>query len=129
MKQSDFEEKLASYSGVFHTPPTRIPSRTITDAPLLGNGDLGVACGGDGAEQVYFLSKNDFYKLAHINETPKQRLSRLINDKGRRTGTRIVTFGQMTVAIPALTGGSYYTEQDILHGNVKGIKFYRRQEC
>ena len=70
-------------------PPKRLPTDTMTDAPLLGNGDLGAAIGGDGAEQVFYLGKNDFWTQAHLAQTDKQRQQRLLEKEGRRSGTRL----------------------------------------
>lgn len=121
MLDNALKQEIRSYSGIFQSPPENIPSKTITDAPLLGNGDLGVAIGGNGEQQNFFFSKNDFWYLTHLGETSEQRLDRLLHDRGRRTGTRILVLGQLVLTIPSLKGCSYFAEQDILHGQVNMV--------
>eukprot|EP00051_Salpingoeca_urceolata_P007782 m.100454 g.100454 ORF g.100454 m.100454 type:complete len:1120 (-) comp15400_c0_seq2:5-3364(-) len=48
--------------GVWSNPPNHCPSRMVTDAPLLGNGDMGAAlCGFEAGGLTYFLGKMDFW--------------------------------------------------------------------
>lgn len=114
-------------TAVLTAPPVRIPSDTATDAPLLGNGDLGAVIGGDGAKQVYYLGKNDFWTQAHLAESWEQRAERLLHKEGRRSGTRIVAAGWLEVEIPQLKGCSYRAEQDPFLGEVRGA--YRNGEA
>lgn len=102
-------------------PPKRLPTDTMTDAPLLGNGDLGAAIGGDGAEQVFYLGKNDFWTQAHLAQTDKQRQQRLLEKEGRRSGTRIVPAGWLKIEVPALQGCSYHTEQNPYYAEVLSV--------
>ena len=37
---------VARHKGVFTSPPVLVPTRKVPDAPLLGNGDLGVVAAG-----------------------------------------------------------------------------------
>jgi len=100
-------------------PPARIPSDTVTDAPLLGNGDLGVAIGGDGSKQVFYLTKNDFWAQGHLGETTQQHYKRLMTRETRRTGTRPVPVGYVEVAIDELSGCSYHAVQDAYLAEVR----------
>jgi alpha-L-fucosidase 2 len=43
--------------------PVHIPNRVSTDAPLLGNGDIGTAIGFEKNTLRYYLTKNDFWRL------------------------------------------------------------------
>ncbi|MDD5707084.1 MAG: hypothetical protein PHR35_14265 [Kiritimatiellae bacterium] len=86
---------VAKYQAVFAEPPRHIPTPTATDAPLLGNGDLGVAVGGSGAELCYWIAKNDFWKL-----------------RSRYDGSGVRMFGTLRLVAPALRGASYRVEQD-----------------
>ena len=45
--KTDEDSTTAAGPHVWTSPPVRIPSNMTTDAPLLGNGELGVAHGGD----------------------------------------------------------------------------------
>jgi beta-fructofuranosidase len=45
--KTDEDSAAAAGPHVWTSPPVRIPSNMTTDAPLLGNGELGVAHGGD----------------------------------------------------------------------------------
>src|SRR5262245_23757103 len=48
---------------VMTKPPQHVPSGTVVDGPILGNGDLGVAIGGAPEEQRWYFGKNDFWSL------------------------------------------------------------------
>lgn len=48
---------VSRHRTVFTHPPRRIPSRTQTDAPLLGNGDMAVALGGPPEEAEAILKQ------------------------------------------------------------------------
>ena len=101
-------------------PPKRIPNQLVVDAPLLGNGDLGAAIGGNGASQIYYLGKNDFWAQAHLGETWEQHKRRLLHKEGRRSGSRIVAAGWLEVIVPELKGCSYLAEQDPYLAEVRG---------
>ncbi|MDR1956699.1 MAG: hypothetical protein LBQ30_07585, partial [Treponema sp.] len=86
--------KLDDYKGVFNERPTLVPSNSVVDAPIAGNGDIGIVLnsidttagkghpgwgwdGGigpipvDNAVEVYF-TKNDFWLSSYslsINQT------------------------------------------------------------
>ncbi len=88
-------ERIASrHKAVFTDPPERIPSNTQTDAPLLGNGDMGVAVSGAPEAQRFWLAKNDFWRLKSQYNT---------------AGPRV--FGWIDVSIPSLAGASYHADQ------------------
>ncbi|HML47277.1 MAG TPA: hypothetical protein PKE04_11070, partial [Clostridia bacterium] len=114
MRISTEEARRLVQKGTAHMtcPPQRIPSDTVVDAPLLGNGDLGAVIAGDGAKQVFYLGKNDFWAQAHLGENQQQRRDRLLHKEGRRTGTHILAVGWLEVAIPQLEGCTYSATQD-----------------
>ncbi len=116
IREKDWEAR----TGIFTRPPQRIPTPKWTDAPLLGNGDMGVAIGGGAEEQTFYIGKSDFWVLPGLGETKKQREERLLADNGRRTGARIITVGQVALLMPELEGAEYRQEQDILHAEVRG---------
>ena len=90
---------VSKYKGVFTRPPRRIPTNKVVDAPLVGNGDIGVAIGGAGDSQAFFIGKNDFWS---------------------RRARRVITVGRVNVRIPGLAGASYACEQDLLNAEVRG---------
>jgi len=49
------------YTGVWTSPPTTLTGGETVDAPLMGNGDIGVAVGGTIANQTMYIGKNDFF--------------------------------------------------------------------
>ena len=94
---ADGERIVARHKAVFTQPARRIPSRVQTDAPLLGNGDMGVALGGAPEAQRYWLAKNDFWRLQSQYNT---------------SGPRV--FGGVDVSVGELKGASYRVEQGLL---------------
>ncbi|SEM19410.1 glycosyl hydrolase family 95 catalytic domain-containing protein [Streptacidiphilus jiangxiensis] len=87
------------YTGVWTTPPTQLTSGESVDAPLMGNGDLGVAVGGSIANQTLYVGKNDFFSSSSHAIKPLGRI--VINASG-------------------LNGSSYHVVQDIAHAEVDG---------
>lgn len=112
---------VARQRGVFEGPPVLVPTRKVPDAPLMGNGDLGVVAAGvverlryhglgeaGGANVTtralspthcperlrFYLAKNDFWKTKAIypNGHP-------------------CPIGGIDLVIPALVGGTYHAEQ------------------
>src|SRR5690242_6514088 len=49
------------YTGVWTSPPTQLTGGGTVDAPLLGNGDIGIAVGGSIDNQTMYVGKNDFF--------------------------------------------------------------------
>jgi alpha-L-fucosidase 2 len=94
---------IQKYKTVWTNPPKRTPCRESVDGPVLGNGDMKVAIGGDGAHQRFILCKNDMWRLQHGygNSSP-------------------VPFGTMNVNISGLEGASYKVSQDIYKATTEG---------
>ncbi|MFF3562409.1 hypothetical protein ACFYXS_20455 [Streptomyces sp. NPDC002574] len=90
---------VAQYQGVWTTPPTHLTGGGTTDAPQLGNGDVGVAVGGRIDNQTFYLGKNDFFSASSHAIRP---------------------LGRLVLAVPGLSGSSYRVVQDIAHAQVKG---------
>ncbi len=91
--QAEAKRIVGSHRAVFLGPPKKIPSKMAVDAPLLGNGDMGVALSGPPEQQRFWLCKNDFWRLKH----------------GAGSGPRV--FGGIDLAIPGLAGATYRVEQ------------------
>ncbi len=77
-----------AYTSVFTQLPMAMPRYQQLDAPLLGNGDMGVAIGGQPEDQRFWLSKNDLWEL---------------RDVWRQSGPR--PFGRIDLLIPGMKGG------------------------
>lgn len=90
------ESVLSKHTIRFTTPPERIPSRYAVDAPLLGNGFTGVALSGPPEEQVFYVSRNDFWRL-----------------KSALDESYPVVLGKIELSIPQLKDASYLVEQDL----------------
>ena len=86
---------MTRYRSLLSEPPRKIPCTTATDAPLLGNGDLGVCIGGPPEHQGYWIAKNDFWKM-----------------RSRHDSTGVRMFGTLRVSVPSLQGSSYHVEQE-----------------
>ncbi|KRF09938.1 LamG-like jellyroll fold domain-containing protein [Paenibacillus sp. Soil787] len=89
---------VKNYTGVFTTKPTVFNNHTM-DAPLLGNGDVGVAIGGGIDQMTFYAGKNEFWS---------------------RSQKRPLPLGRISLSIPGMTGASYNMEQDIANAEVRG---------
>ena len=58
-------EMVSQHQAVFDERPTKTPSDTAVDGPLLGNGDMGVAMTSHGKDHHFILCKNDLWRLEH----------------------------------------------------------------
>lgn len=84
----------ARYKAVFTTPPRQVPTAKVPDAPLAGNGDIGLTLGGTPGSLDFYLGKNDFWRAWPVYP-----------------GGGIAFPGGLEVNIPALQGASWYAEQ------------------
>ena len=80
----------------FSQPPSRIPSQVSVDAPLMGNGSTGVALAGTPDHLVFYLARNDFWRL-----------------KSAHDETYPLVLGTVEVTIPGLEGASYQVDQHL----------------
>ena len=90
---------VARHIFVMTAPPKLVPSFTVVDGPIPGNGDLGIAIGGSPEEQGFYFGKNDFWSQQQV----------------------VMSVGGLKLKIPDLAGASYRQEQDIRNGEVRGI--------
>ncbi|MDR2136558.1 MAG: hypothetical protein LBO76_08085 [Treponema sp.] len=96
--------KLDEYKAVFNERPRLIPSDAVVDAPITGNGDIGVAVNApDSAVEAYF-TKNDFWKGAYGCYGPD------------RYGAR--SLGKLLLVFDGMGGCDYYAEQIIRDGTL-----------
>jgi hypothetical protein len=80
----------------FTQPAKRIPATVSVDAPLLGNGFTGVALSGNPEKQVFYVARNDFWRL-----------------KSAYRGGYPAVLGKVELSIPALEGASFLIEQQL----------------
>ncbi len=80
----------------FNEPPKNIPSVVSVDAPLLGNGFTGVSIGGGPDSTVFYVARNDFWRLK----------------SGYEEGSPLL-LGKVEMTIPELSGATYAVNQYI----------------
>ncbi len=78
----------------FSAPPKNIPSIFSVDAPLLGNGYTGVAIAGGPDSTVFYVARNDFWRL-----------------KAGYEESSPLALGKVEMTIPELKGASYSVNQ------------------
>lgn len=101
---SESKAIICKHKIIFKTPPGCTPADHSVDGPLLGNGDMGVAIGGEPNALRFYLHKNDMWRLQHgyHNSGP-------------------VGFGNLLLNIPGLKGASYHVTQDIYTATTEGL--------
>ncbi|HEX4404061.1 MAG TPA: hypothetical protein VH560_04485, partial [Polyangia bacterium] len=87
------------YKATMTAPPKLTDTDQTTDAPLLGNGDLGVAIFGGADALTFNLHKNEFWSLSEA---------------------KVKAMAQLALAIPSLAGATYQMVEDFGHGEVTG---------
>jgi alpha-L-fucosidase 2 len=90
---------VAQYRGAWTSPPVVTDTGEAMDAPLLGNGDVGVAIIGPPSGMTFILSKNEFWSLS---------------------SGAVKAMARMNVAVAGLAGSTYRMEQDISKGEIDG---------
>jgi hypothetical protein len=89
------------YRATFKHPPSKTPSNKVPDAPIAGNGDIGVVYGGTSDSLRFYISKNDFWRAK----------------PGYPDGGTFLP-GGVDINIPDLNGATYHAEQIIADGVV-----------
>ena len=84
----------ARYKAVFTEPPKHAPTSKVSDAPLAGNGDIGLTMGGAPDRLVFYFGKNDFWRAYPVYP-----------------GGGIASPGGLNIRIDDLKGATYYAEQ------------------
>lgn len=82
------------YKATFTKSPTKTPTSRTPDAPLAGNGDIGLTLGGDGSHLKFYLGKNDFWRSHEVYP-----------------GGGIAFPGFLEIKSQDLIGSQYYAEQ------------------
>lgn len=83
---------------VMTKPPQHVPSGTVVDGPILGNGDVGVVIGGPPDDLRFYIGKNDFWS---------QQASPM-------------TVGGVQLSIPSLKNATYRVEEDLFRAEARG---------
>lgn len=78
----------------YDAPPQRIPCPYSTDAPLLGNGSMSVTISGNPENQVFYVCRNDFWRLVSVIDESFPAL-----------------LGKIELSLPGLEDASYHLEQ------------------
>jgi len=95
-KEMAVEAIIGRQKVVFPHPPSRIPVPHSVDAPFLGNGFTGIALSGHPEKQVYYIARNDFWRL-----------------KSSLNQSYPAVLGKLEISIPALKGATYLVEQNL----------------
>lgn len=90
------------YKAVFTSPPRFIPTMKTPDAPLAGNGDIGLTMGGTPDSLCFYIGKNDFWRAYPIYPGG------------------ISLPGGLNLCIEDLKGAEYYVEQLPGSAEIKG---------
>ncbi|HEY4205497.1 MAG TPA: alpha-L-fucosidase, partial [Puia sp.] len=96
--------RAAAYAGEWFATPAHIPNPLVPDAPIAGNGDVGMVYAGAPEKQQFYFSKNDFWK-AQI---------------GYPNGG-VCLAGGLTVEADELKGASVYMKQQIGDGSISSV--------
>lgn len=96
---NSFPQLAKQYHGIFSSVPKLNDTDQTTDAPLLGNGDLGVSMQNAVDTLTFILHKNEFWSLGQAHVAAMARLS---------------------LAIPSMAGASYAVTEDIGSAEVNG---------
>jgi alpha-L-fucosidase 2 len=97
-------EDIGRYKAVFTSPPLHTPTSKTPDAPLAGNGDIGLTFGGTPDRLRLYFGKNDFWRAYPVYP-----------------GGGIALPGGLDISADALQGASYYAEQQPDKANIHAV--------
>lgn len=84
---------IDNYKAVFTSSPQHVPTTKTPDAPLAGNGDIGITMGGTPDKLCFYIGKNDFWRAYPVYPGG------------------IALPGGLDIEIKELQGATYYAEQ------------------
>jgi hypothetical protein len=96
--QTSGPDIVSRHTLVMERPPSHVPSGTVVDGPIVGNGDLGLVAGGPPELQRFYFGKNDFWS--------RQRVT--------------MSVGGLELRMPELAGATYRQEQDMRNAELRG---------
>lgn len=102
MTLDDSQAIVSRHKAIFESHPTGAPADKAVDAPLLGNGDMGVVLAGDVEKPSFILCKNDLWRLEH--------------KYGRSSP---VPLGSLNFHFRGFSNPSYRAEQDLFTATTK----------
>lgn len=92
------------YNPTFTVPPRMVPTGKVPDAPLAGNGDIGLTLGGTPDKLCFYLGKNDFWRAWPVYP-----------------GGGIAFPGALQVTLDALKGASWHATQVMDKASIIGM--------
>jgi len=92
------------YKGIFTAPSKLIPTAFTPDAPVAGNGDVGIVLGGTPGKLCIYINKNDCWKTK----------------PGYPDGGFCLP-GGLNITIPELEGASFYAEQVLANAAINAV--------
>jgi alpha-L-fucosidase 2 len=96
---ASFPDLASNYEGDFNAPPQQVDTDETTDAPLLGNGDVGVAILNNIDKMTFIIDKNEFWTLS---------------------GAHVLSMARLALSIPSLAGASYSMQERLGQAEVTG---------
>ncbi len=87
------QQSIDRYKAIFTAPPQHVPTIKTPDAPLAGNGDIGITMGGTPDNLCFYIGKNDFWRAYPVYPGG------------------IALPGGLDITIEGLRNASYYAEQ------------------
>lgn len=97
------------YKATFTSPPRHVPTTKTPDAPLAGNGDIGITMGGTPDKLCFYIGKNDFWRAYPVYPGG------------------IALPGGLDISIDELRDASYYAEQ--LPGSAEIVARFATPGC
>jgi len=85
---------VGRYDPVFDAPPRNVPTPKTPDAPLAGNGDIGVVQGGTPDSLTFYLGKNDCWRAYPVYP-----------------GGGIALPGGLSLVLPGCRGATYHARE------------------
>lgn len=103
------QQPMDRYKVVFTNPPHRVPTVKTPDAPLAGNGDIGITMGGTPDSLRFYIGKNDFWRAYPVYPGG------------------IALPGGLDILFEGLKGASYHAEQ--LPGSAEVTATFATRDC
>ncbi|MEY8722775.1 DUF5703 domain-containing protein [Bacteroides stercorirosoris] len=101
----------SDFKNVWEHAPLHVPNEPSTDAPLMGNGDIGMCVGFERGTLRYYLTKNDFWRL----QSKAEHLS----------GPRVC--GYVDVKMKSFADATFRAEQSLMDGKTECT--LRQNDC
>lgn len=103
------QQPMDRYKVIFTNPPQHVPTVKTPDAPLAGNGDIGITMGGTPDSLRFYIGKNDFWRAYPVYPGG------------------IALPGGLDISLKDLKVASYYAEQ--LPGSAEITAAFATEDC